>query len=314
MDFLYYLQTLREGSLGFITPVLTAFSEWNLTLAPLITVLFYWCVNKSQGEWMLFSFSASNFFNGIAKLAACVYRPWIKDPRIHLDPSAVETSTGYSFPSGHTAAAASVYGSAAIWYRKKKRVVIFCSVMILLVMFARNWLGAHTLADVWASFAITIVIVLVSRQYADRCQDGSISDVKQLIAVTVLCVLGALYTSLKKYPLDYAADGSLLVDPILMQQDTYGAIGLSFGRALGMFIERRYIRFSADGSKKLKIIRGVFGTIFFALVYLVLFKKLFIGLHPSAYLFCRYFCSTIAATIVFPLYIKYIEPKVFKNI
>lgn len=316
MDYLYYLQTLREGSLAFLTPVLTAISEWNLTLSPLIVILFYWCVNKTAGEWMVFNFTASNFLNGIVKLTACVYRPWIKDSRLHLDPGAVESSSGYSFPSGHSAAAASVFGSIAVQYRKKKGVVIFCTVITLLVMFARNWLGAHTLQDVWVSLFLTIGVVLLSRKYASRCQDGSVSDVKQLLIVIGLCVIGALYTALKKYPLDYDAAGNLLVDPVLMQQDTYGAIGLSFGRAIGMFIERRYIGFSSDGTKKQRIVRGVIGAVLFALLYLVVFKKLFLAIfpaNPSAYLFCRYFCVVLFATVLYPLCIKKLEPKLFKT-
>ena len=58
--------------------------------------------------------SGCRVVNGLLKVAACVYRPWIRDPRVVPNEKALAEATGYSFPSGHSMNAAAVYGGGAI--------------------------------------------------------------------------------------------------------------------------------------------------------------------------------------------------------
>src|SRR5699024_8918585 len=92
----------------------------------------------------------------VAKLSTCVYRPWVRDARVHPAAAALETATGYSFPSGHTQSAAAIYGSVGLWYGRKRRwLAVLMVVMILLTAFSRNYLGVHTPQDVLAGMALT---------------------------------------------------------------------------------------------------------------------------------------------------------------
>ncbi|MBQ0039741.1 MAG: hypothetical protein KBS64_04890, partial [Treponema sp.] len=101
MDYLLYLQNLRETIPDWITDLLFYFSDFSAGVAALIVIaVIYWSINKRQGSYMLVSYSSAIFINNMIKAAACVYRPWVLNSDIHLAPVAVSTATGYSFPSG----------------------------------------------------------------------------------------------------------------------------------------------------------------------------------------------------------------------
>ncbi|MBO5535524.1 MAG: phosphatase PAP2 family protein [Clostridia bacterium] len=58
-------------------------------------------------------------------------------------------SPGYSYPSGHSVTAATLYGSMAVCARKMMRwISVLCVILILLTGFSRNYLGVHTPQDV----------------------------------------------------------------------------------------------------------------------------------------------------------------------
>lgn len=113
---------------------------------------------------LLIAVVAGSSLNGWAKVAIKRERP-----RVEV---AVPARTDYSFPSGHTAAAALFYGFvsvAALRDRRRGRsrfaVVVACVGAILLVGFSRIYLRLHFVSDVvggmaigcaWLPFAITI--------------------------------------------------------------------------------------------------------------------------------------------------------------
>ena len=86
--------------------------------------------------------------HGLLKVTACVYRPWIRDPRIIPDVDAQAAATGYSFPSGHSMNAAALYGGAAIRKELSKALRITMVIIMVLIAFSRNFLGVHTPQDV----------------------------------------------------------------------------------------------------------------------------------------------------------------------
>ena len=67
------------------------------------------------------SVAAGGIINQLAKNIMCINRPWIKDSRVVPDPVALKGATGYSFPSGHSQTAMSVYGTIAA--ASKRRAV-----------------------------------------------------------------------------------------------------------------------------------------------------------------------------------------------
>lgn len=76
--------------------------------------LFYWCIDKKLGEFLLISYCATSVVVSFLKNFANIYRPWILDSRVKPVEEALKTATGYSFPSGHCANAASFFGGLFI--------------------------------------------------------------------------------------------------------------------------------------------------------------------------------------------------------
>ena len=77
--------------------------------------LVYWLINKRGGCFWFMNFAVSYLANVLIKLSFCVYRPWFLDSRIQPAGNLKSTTSGYSFPSGHTTLATSIYAPLAVW-------------------------------------------------------------------------------------------------------------------------------------------------------------------------------------------------------
>ncbi|MBQ6971989.1 MAG: phosphatase PAP2 family protein [Synergistaceae bacterium] len=253
IEILLWLQDFREATGNVLTPFVDWLSHASITWLLFVPFVVYWCVNKKAGMFLILSMCISRFLNGIIKVTACVYRPYVRDPRII---PAGHKPSGYSFPSGHTMWASPIFGGLAVIGRRSKLFVSFCAVMILLVAFSRNYLGVHTPQDVIAGtlaglFAVWLASVIIKRPERENAY---------LVAGILLCVLGVIYTVMKPYPMDYV-DGKLLVDPDRMMLDTFYAVGMMTGFIAGRWIERRYIQFRVTGINIRGVILAVIGLI-----------------------------------------------------
>ncbi len=81
------------------------------------------------------------------------------------------TETGYSFPSAHAAAAVALYGflTYLAWRDSTSKIVhiitlTFSCIVILLVGFARLYLGVHYLSDVIAGYLVGGATLFISIQ------------------------------------------------------------------------------------------------------------------------------------------------------
>jgi membrane-associated phospholipid phosphatase len=133
----------------------------------------------SRRRFYWFAAITSSVFGGmllnkLLKYAFHRPRPFFTDPLLTL--------TSYSFPSGHTIMATTLYAVLATFFvfttkDVRARLLITCAavVMILLVGFSRIYLGAHCLTDVvgamaeglaWLSLCLTAVYWLRHRKHA----------------------------------------------------------------------------------------------------------------------------------------------------
>ena len=79
ISYLLWLQDFRNG-LGSVFETfflkMSYLGEMNVVLT--IMAAIYWCVSKEYGTYLLMGWSGCRVANGLLKVAACVYRPWIR--------------------------------------------------------------------------------------------------------------------------------------------------------------------------------------------------------------------------------------------
>ena len=172
IEYLLLLQNFRESTNNVLTPFMEAISLFAVSFLIMIPVFVYWVVDKRKGLYTLASYYLCCGVNAMVKLTACVYRPWIRDPRVVPAGDAISTATGYSFPSGHTVTAGPIYGGlAVVSWSWKKIVSVFLILCVLITGFSRNYLGVHTPQDVCVGLlesALALFVMMKIFSYLDE--------------------------------------------------------------------------------------------------------------------------------------------------
>ncbi len=161
MSFLKFLESIRTGIGDFFFSTITYVGDEILFLV--LAILFFWCINKREGYYILVTGVVGSVINQWLKIICCVPRPWVIDPSLTVVGNAKDAATGFSFPSGHTQNVTGTFGCIGV-YNKKKWVKILSVAMILLVSFSRMYLGVHTPYDVGASLLIASGLVFLFYQ------------------------------------------------------------------------------------------------------------------------------------------------------
>lgn len=306
IDILLFFQGLRESAAPWVTDVIAALSDGLTSLLPVILcAMIYWCINKSAGAKMLMIYNCGNVVNELTKDIACVYRPWIKDSRIQVASQAAETATGYSFPSGHTTAATSFFCGAAQWLQEKHHWVWIPGILLpLFVGFTRLWLCAHTPQDVLVAFLLTLAVVFLAGALMDWIEKKPGRDLLVTIIGTVIGVAVLVFVSVKSYPMDYDAEGNLLVNYADMLPDAFQKVGGFLGFLYGWMLDRRFVHYSVEGTVLQRIIRFVLGIAVTLGAYLLVSKviKPVIGVYPG--MFLSLFLVMFIITGAYPLAVK----------
>ncbi len=308
ISYLITLQEFRNGVGSCLTDFMTKMSfigEMNTVL--IITALIYWCVSKRFGNYLLMGWSGSRVVNGFLKVAACVYRPWIRDARIVPDNEALASATGYSFPSGHSTNAAALYGGCAIRRELAKALRITLAVIAVLIAFSRNFLGVHTPQDVLVGLGSGLAVMWLTGKLLDMVEKKPEKDILVMCAAITISVIVAVYAAVKPYPADYDASGKLLVDGAKMANDTYKGVGWCIGYMAGWVLERRFVRFSTDVPMMTRITRltiGLFCYYVISLILVPLLKSCIPGPFGTV-IYC--FVQMFYVTFIFPYCVKQME-------
>ncbi len=231
---------------------------------PVMLICFvYWALDRQAGKRIIGGFSLGLFVNGLLKLTFCVNRPWIRDARVLPYGDAKVAATGYSFPSGHSTWATANFGGIGVWLRQQGRRVLACLfwVFVLLVMFSRNFLGVHTPQDVLVGLCATSASMFAIYKLEAWTDEDPRRDFIVMAAGLGICVAAVAFFYLKPYPLDYNADGTLLVDPMKMINDSFQGIGLLAGYVTCRAIERRGFNFDRELTMRDRIACSVVGLI-----------------------------------------------------
>ena len=301
MEFLLILQQFREGAgkvLSEFLAKMTFLGELNTVLV--IMAVIYWCVSKDFGTYLLMGWSGNRLVNGVLKVTACAYRPWIRDTRIVPYGNSMTTATGYSFPSGHSMNAASAYGGVVVRRDVPRALRVILGAVVVLVAFSRCYLGVHTPQDVLVGMAAGMLVmwltVRLMRWVAEHPQkDLWVAAIGILLAVAV-----AAYAALKSYPEDYDAAGKLLVDGTKMANDTFKGVGWCMAFLVGWILERRFVNFTTDVPRLQKLTRLAGGLLGYYAVSLIL-VPLIKGWIPG-------FAGTLTSCFFQMFYVSFLFP------
>ena len=326
ISYLLYLQNLREATSHIFDKFFTYVTNYGemAYLLPLFAII-YWCINKKTGEYMFLTLGFARLFNGFIKIFACVYRPWIRDPRILPINNGLKTATGYSFPSGHTTNATATFGSFSVKQKSdSKYLKIFLWCIAILVGFSRNYIGVHTPQDVVVGFVLTVLTIFGTIKLFDTIEKNKNADIYIAFAGLLFSLLITIYAVNKTYPINYRnSDNTVtettyiktsevnneiakkaIVDPKTMVLDLYKNIGYIFGIFLGWILERRFIKFSTDGTTNQKILR-----------FLVCFTLMQVMLNIICPLLKTYFQKDFSEPLIAFLktfYVIFIAPVIIK--
>ena len=265
LDQLYQIQLIRDyfGPAG--VTFMNAVSQGLLPVLALIPLYIYWCQDKKAGCIMAFSLSVGSLANHILKLTFCIERPWLLDARITPPEIAIRNQGGYSFPSGHAQLAAGYLIGTAVWAGRKKALSALCIIALILIGFSRVYLGVHTLLDVLAGVLEAAVLLWLFSRLINWFWDDAKRTAFVSAALVVIAMASAVYFFMKPYPLHFDTSGKLLTDPKNMI--TLSGVGATIGFAAGLYLERRFIRFSTAVPPKVKITRLIVGIIVYLPLY-----------------------------------------------
>lgn len=283
MTYLLFLQTIREllGGIfdGFMCQI-TLLAETTFTFLFMAAV--YWCVHKRTGQFMACNVAVACTLNQFLKAVCRIERPWVRDERIRPVEAALPAASGYSFPSGHTARAVAVYGSAGLSAGKHSGVRTVLWGLLALIMFSRNYLGVHTVWDVLAAFAIGAFLLCLINRVLNWAEAGKNRDVIVCAAGCVLCFLP------------------------MLKVGCLSNAGAGMGFLLGWLAERRWVSFSTDGKPTVKCVRFGCGALL-----LIAVQKI---LPPFLTLFMRSKYAGFFANMALALFIMAVWPFVFKTV
>ena len=236
---------LGPGAISFLS-LLSMFGE-QLLMVVIIGFL-YWSWDKEFGKFVGLNILVANVWNPLIKNVFLRLRPYYVSDKIDLlrliDSSADKydvAAQGYSFPSGHSSGAVSVYGSLAAHEKKNRLLLVIAILLPLLVGFSRVVVGAHYPTDVLAGWLLGLIVILLIPRLQARIKNRWLFYGLLLL----LCLPGFFYCT---------------------SDDYFTSFGMLLGLILAFPFEEKYVRFENTRSPIRCILRVVGGgAVYFGL-------------------------------------------------
>ena len=270
LEILRNIQSIANPFFDFLFQLITICGE-QIVLISIISII-YWTLDKKFGEYIAYSVLTSVLLNNAIKDIFKMKRP-IGEEGIRT--LREQTATGYSFPSGHTQGASSFYGAMAI-YLKKRVMYIIATVMIILIGFSRLYLGVHYPKDVIVGGILGVLTSLICYKLYNRVEN------KMLLYVITFAIFIPALT-------------------FAHSADFIKGMGTYLGFIIGIYIEKKYVNFSTEGSTGNKIIRVLLGIVILLVLQLGLKVLLPSG---TIFSFIRYLLISLVGIGVYPMAFK----------
>lgn len=310
ITYLLWLQEWRITTHDALTPFLEGLSLVAVFYLVFLPTFIYWCVSKRKGLFILGAMYICQAWTVIIKSTACVYRPWVKDPRIIPAGNAIHTATGYSFPSGHSTFAATMYGGAAVCFWNERRMrwfAVLCIAAALLTGFSRNYLGVHTPQDVFVGLGLGVVALWFQWKLMAYLDKHPEKENLFLVTGILFAVVALIYTTFKSYPQDYV-NGKLLVSPQKMITDGFKDYSALIAFCVARFIDKKWLHFESTGCTLKGVLVSLTGLIplYFLIAYL---KKPLVTLMGPNGGVATWACVTVFyIMLLYPLVLKWVCP------
>lgn len=158
---LQFFESIRNPFLDVFLGIFSVLGEAMIVGG--VAILVFWLAPKRAGEQIIMTALTSFPINSFMKFTIARPRPYVAHPEAlhyHEPPFLADELDPYaSFPSGHTQSSGSFLFAAA-GAAKKVLAWVIAGVLVLLVMVARLYFGAHYPTDVLMGLCCGLVIAL----------------------------------------------------------------------------------------------------------------------------------------------------------
>ena len=298
MEFLRVLEGLRIPLGDAFFSMITHLGEETIFIV--VGLLFFWCINKKQGYFVLAVGFLGTIINQFLKLCFRIPRPWVLDPEFTIVESARAEATGYSFPSGHTQSSVGVFGSIAR-VSENKILRWVCIAICVLVPLSRMYLGVHTPKDVLVSMVIALALIFVLYPLIDKIADKPSSMRIFFLSMSLLAVSFLIYVMVYPFPSDI--DLHNLESGI---ENAYKIFGCIAGLWIAYEVDLRYIHFDTKAVWWSQLLKLIFGLLLLLAIKAGL-KSPLIALCNGSYIAhgIRYFLIVLFAGCIWPLTFRF---------
>jgi len=275
LEIIRYIQQFMNPLLDNIFILITQLGEETLAIA-LMAILFFG-YKKQIGKKIMFFLLASLTLNNALKFLLRLPRPF-EEVGAGIITLRAETASGFSFPSGHSQMAGTLYPSL-IKVIKKQWYNILTVVIVILVALSRVYLGVHYPIDaiVGAFLGIAVVIggELLFKLYKNETY---------IFGITSLIFL--------PFAILFLFDGEAQ-----SAADFFKVYGLLIGVFAALEYEKRYINFKDTKVWKTRIIRVVL-----AMIIILGIKEGVKLITPDIFIFdfLRYFLMAFVGIGLYP--------------
>ena len=295
LTFLKWLQEVRTPALEEFFLGVTRGGEglWILAMAGTL----FWVFGARLAYRVGFALSAGDLLTGALKSTFCVPRPWVRDPAIWPVADAQWGAFGFSFPSGHVANPALLWGGLAAAARRGW-LWIPALAWIGLMAASRMVLGVHTPVDVAGSLLLAIPVVWGMGWIYDWTERNP-SRAWLVLAGAVL-VAAAAWVFVRFKPLPPDADPGFSKDAF---RSVWGMLGF-YG---AWFVERKYIRFDPAKLGGYRVLAVAVGVLMLALMIGNLPRLLapWLGLEVASYVAAA--ANPVWIFVVWPFLLRGLE-------
>ena len=253
MGLLYALESIRTPLLDKILGAVTYLGDEICFMVFAVGV--FWCISKRMGYYLMTVGFFGTILNQFLKILCAIPRPWVKDPNFTIVESARAGASGYSFPSGHTQNAVTLYGGTAR-YTKTPWLRWVCIAVMVLICFSRMYLGVHTPLDVGVALAMGAVLVLALYPVMEEA-DRRPWVLTWVIGSMVVCS-GAFVAYLYLRG-DTGATAEDTANYVSALSNGWKFVGATLGLLATNILDRRYIRFETEAVWWAQLIKLVVG-------------------------------------------------------